>query len=189
VLRGWFIAAIAIGVGAIVIAAVAMRLSDNGSSDANPSTTDWASSVCSDLATWKSSVSSLADVQTLNAATLNQKIEDAQTATSTLVDQLEALGPPDLQSGDQLRQDLTTSTDQLRSTFDSMKETAQQATQGGSLSIPALAPLAPQFQQLLQEASTIVKTLENANVVSDAKSELQSAFSDAESCQQLRGNG
>jgi len=187
--RGWFIAAIAIGVAAIVIAAIAMRLTGDASPDAKPSATEWASSVCTDLATWKSSVSSLADVQTLNAATLNQKIDDAQTATSTLVDQLEALGPPDLESGDQLKQDLTTSLDQLQSTFDSMKETAQQATQGGSLSIAALAPLAPEFQQLLQEASTIVKTLQSANVVANAKSELQSAFDDAASCQQLRGNG
>jgi hypothetical protein len=187
--RGWFVAAIVIGVAAIVVAAIAMRLTDDASPNASPSASEWASSVCSDLATWKTSISSLADVQTLTAATLNQKIDDAQAATSTLVDQLKALGRPDLESGDQLQQDLATSVDELQSTFDSMKQTAQQATQGGTLSIQALAPLLPQFQKLLGEASTMVKTLQDANVAASSKSELQSAFAGAQSCQDLSKNG
>ena len=166
-----------------------MRLTDDASPDAKPSATEWASSVCTDLATWKTSISSLADVQTLTATTLNQKIDEAQTATATLVSELKALGTPNLESGDQLKQDLSTSTAELQSTFDSMKATAQQATQGGTLSVQALAPLVPQFQKLLGEARTIVETLQNANVATGAKSELQSAFAGAPSCQNLQKNG
>lgn len=191
--RNWFIAAIVIGVAAIVIAAIAMRLS-NDSGTSSPSAAEWAGSVCTDLVTWKTSISSLttgAGGGQLNADVIKQKIDTAQTATATLVSELKALGPPDLESGDQLKQDLATSADELQATFDSLKQGAEQATSAGSPSevIKGLAALGPQFQKLVNEASTTVKTLQNANVAAGAKSELQAAFADAPACQQLSGNG
>jgi len=185
--RNWFVAAIVIGVVAIVIAAIAMRLSDDSSS--NPSATEWANSVCASLATWKSSMQSLTDVQTLNADTLDQKIEDGQAATSTLVDELKALGRPDLESGAELQQELSNDVDQLQSSFDSMKETAQQITESGSFTLNDLAPLLPQFQALVADASKTVDALQNANVAESTKPELQAAFADAQSCQDLETNG
>ena len=47
--RNWFIAAIVIGVLAIVIAAVVMRLTED-----DPETTaEWADSVCTSLSDWR----------------------------------------------------------------------------------------------------------------------------------------
>lgn len=186
----WFIAAIVVGVAAIVIAAVAMRLSDNGSS--KPSAAEWASSVCTDLGTWKTSISSLASGgATLNPSTLKGKIDTAQTATSTLVSELKALGPPDVESGAELQQTLQSNADKLQASFDSLKTAAQQAVQAGSPKAvaQALVALGPQYQALLDDLSSTVNDLQNANVAASAKSELQAAFAGAQSCQDLQGNG
>jgi hypothetical protein len=190
--RNWFIAAIVIGIAAIAIAAVAMRLkADNTTS--KPTATEWAGSVCTSLATWKSSIASLASTSggTLNKDTLSQKIDDAQVATETLVSDLKALNPPDLASGDQLEQELSTDADKLQSSFDVLKQGALEATQAGSPAdfLKALAALGPQFQSLMDAVSTTLDDLQSANVAGSAKSELQAAFADAPSCQGLASNG
>ena len=122
--RNWFIAAIGIGIAAIVIAAVAMRLSDDGP----PTTEEWAGSVCTSLSDWRESIASLADAggEPLTADSLRDKLGDASDATSDLVTQLRDLGPPDLESSDELEQQLDASADELESSFDSVKDSAEE---------------------------------------------------------------
>jgi hypothetical protein len=190
--RRWLIAAILVGVAAIVIAAVAMRLSDDGSSS-QPSAAEWADSVCSSFATWKSSIESLTKVSggTLTVDTLNQKIADGQAATQTLVDDLRALGPPDLQSGDQAKQQLTTDLAQIQAEFDTLKQGAEEATSAGSPTafFQALGKLAPQLQTLLDSVSKTISDVQNADVAAQDKAELQAGFADAQSCQELQSSG
>jgi uncharacterized membrane-anchored protein YhcB (DUF1043 family) len=190
--RNWFIWAIVVAVVSIAVAALIMRLTADDESS-NPTTAAWADSVCTSLATWKSSITSLTDVSSgqLNADTLNQKIDEAQTATQTLVTELKDLGAPDLESGDALKQDLSSSADNLQSSFDSLKESANQASEASSPAefLKGLTALAPQFQQLLGDVSATIDDLQNADIAASAKSELQSAFADAQSCQDLKSNG
>ena len=125
--RNWFIAAIGIGIAAIVIAAVAMRLSDDGP----PTTEEWAGSVCTSLSDWQESITSLADAggEPLTADSLRDKLGDASDATSDLVTQLRDLGPPDLESGDELEQQLDASADELESSFESVKASAEEVAE------------------------------------------------------------
>ena len=189
--RSWFIWAIVIGVASIVLAAVIMRLTADD--DGSPSAEAWAGSVCTSLATWKSSIESLADVGsgTLNAETLQQKVDDAEAATSTLVTELADLGAPDLDTGDELQQQLSSSADEIQSSVDTLKQGAEQASEAGSPQefLSALADLAPQFQALLEQVSTTIGDLQDSSVAGDAQAELQSAFADASPCQQLQGDG
>jgi len=189
--RNWFVAAIVIGVASIAIAALLMRLTADDES--SPSASAWADSVCTSLGTWKSSIESLADVSTgtLNAETLAQKIDAAEEATATLVTELRDLGPPDLESGDTLEQELSAAADELQSSVGALKQGAEQASEAASpQEFPkALAALAPQFQALLDRASATVDDLQNADLAGSAKAELQAAFADAESCQALTANG
>ena len=184
--RNWFVAAIAIGVAAIVIAAIAMRLSDDG----GPETTqEWAEFVCSDLTDWKSSITALADTggEPLTADTLRDKLGDASDATSQLVSQLRDLGPPDLESGDQLEEQLDESTAELESSFDTLKESAEEAADAPTGEfLQQLAGLAPDFAALQTAISNTVTTLQDADVAEESKAELQQAFADAPSCQSLR---
>ncbi len=189
--RNWFVWAIVIGVASIALAALIMRLTADDES--SPTTTEWAGSVCASLATWKSSIESLADVSggSLDAETLQAKIDDAEAATQTLVTELKDLGPPDLGSGDELQEQLSSSADEIQADVDALKQSAEQASEAGSTQefLSELAALAPQFQELLEQASTAIADLQDANVAEDERAELQAAFADAESCQQLQGDG
>lgn len=190
--RNWFIWAIVVAVASIAIAALIMRLTADDESG-NPSTTAWADSVCTSLATWKSSIQSLADVSSgsLNAETLSGKIGDAEQATSTLVTELKDLGAPDLESGDALKQELSSSADEIQSDVDTLKQGAEKASQASSPVefLKALTTLAPQFQALLGDVSSTIESLQGTNVASDAQAELRQAFDDSESCQQLKADG
>ena len=186
--RNWFIAAIVIGIASIAVAALLMRLTADD--NAQPSASEWAASVCTDLATWRSSITSLADVGdgTLTPESLGDKLDDASSATQTLVSELNDLGAPDLESGDQLKEEIDSAANELESSFDTLKQGAEDAADASSPAdfLQALAALAPQFQALLDTISTTVDDLQNANVAEDAKAELEQAFADASSCQQLR---
>jgi len=189
--RNWFIAAIVIGIVSIVVAALVMRLTedDNG----QPSATAWADSVCTSFTTWRSSITAVSDVSgdTLTPESLQQSLADATTATETLVDDLQALGSPDLDSGDALKQQLDSAAAEIESSFGTLKQGAEDAADASSPSdfLQALAALAPQFQALLDTTQTTVEDLQSANVGADAKTELQQVFSNAASCQQLQAEG
>jgi len=176
---------VVIGIAAIVIAAIAMRLSDDG-----PQTTEeWAGEVCTSLSDWRDSITSLADVngEPLTADTLRDKLGEAEDATSDLVTQLRDLGPPDLEEGDELQQQLDESAEELESRFDDLKESAEAAADApASEFLQQLAGLASDFAALQTAISTTVSALENANVAEDSKAELQQAFAAAPSCQSLQ---
>ena len=183
--RTWFIAAIVIGVVAIVVAAIAMRLSDDG-----PQTTEeWAGEVCTSLSDWRDSITSLADVtgEPLTADTLRDKLGEAEDATADLVSQLRGLGPPDLEAGAELQQQLDDSADELESSFDALRDSAEAAADAPpSEFLQQLAGLASDFAALQTAISTTVTSLQNANVGEESKAELEQAFADAPSCQSLR---
>jgi hypothetical protein len=170
---------------AIVIAAIAMRLSDDGPKSAE----EWAGSVCTSLSDWRDSITSLADVggEPLTADSFREKLDDANAATSKLVSDLSDLGPPDLEAGDQVEEQLDQSTDQLQSSYDALKERAEEAADAPpSEFLQQLAGLASDFAALQTAIATMVSTLQNANVAEESKAELQQAFADAPSCQSLQ---
>jgi len=182
--RNWFIAAIGIGIAAIVIAAVAMRLSDDGP----PTTEEWADSVCTSLSDRRESIASLhAEGEPVTADSLRDKLGDASDATSDLVTQLRDLGPPDLESSEELEQQLDASVDELESSFDSVKDGAEEVADAPAGEfIQQLAALEPDFAALQTAISGTVTTLQNADVAESSKAELQQAFADAPSCESLR---
>ena len=160
--RNWFIAAIGIGIAAIVIAAVAMRLSDDGP----PTTEEWADSVCTSLSDWRESIAALhAEGEPLTADSLRDKLGDASDATSDLVTQLRDLGPPDLESSEELEQQLDASVDELESSFDSVKDGAEEVADAPAGEfLQQLAALEPDFAALQTAISGTVTTLQNADV-------------------------
>ena len=189
--RNWFIAAIVIGIVSIVVAALVMRLTEDDSGQ--PSATAWADSVCTSFTTWRSSITAISDAggDSLTPESLQQSLADATSATATLVDDLRALGPPDLDSGDDLKQQLDSAAGEIESSFGTLKQGAEDAADAKSPAEfrEALAALAPQFQALLDTTKTTVEDLQSANVGEGAKTELQQAFSNAASCQQLQAEG
>ena len=185
--RNWLIAAIVIGIVSIVIAAVAMRLSD----DAPPTTEEWAGEVCTSLSDWRDSLAALADVggEPLTADTLRERLGEAEDATSELIASLRALGAPDLTSGDDLEAELDAATGQLESGFYALQESAERAADAPAGDfVGAVADLAADAAALQALLGQTVTTLQDADVVDESKAELQAAFADAPSCQSLRAD-
>ena len=183
--RNWFIAAIVIGVFAVVVAAVAMRLSD----DSQPTTEQWANSICTSLGDWRESINSLADVggQQLTPDLLRDKLGEADDATTQLAQELRDAGTPNTEAGDQLRDQLDSSTEKLESSFDDLKQSAEEAADAPAGEfLQKLAALASSFAALRSEIAQTVTTIENADVGEQAKAELQQAFADAPACQSLQ---
>ena len=102
-----------LGIASIAVAALVMRLTADDNEQ--PSPTAWADSVCASLSTWRSSITAISDVsgQTLTSESLQQSLGEATTATETLVTDLRQLGPPDLDAGDDLKQQLDSAASEL----------------------------------------------------------------------------
>lgn len=188
--RSWFIAAIVLGVVAIAVAALVMRLTedDNG----QPSAATWADSVCTSLSTWRSSITALADVsgETLTPESLREKLDDAESATAQLVSELKGLGPPDLEVGGELKQKLNGVADGFEGNFNSLKVQAEAALEADSPTefIQALALIAPDYELTLNQIEVNIARLVGSDVPEDTKAELEAAFSGATSCQQLEAD-
>jgi hypothetical protein len=184
--RNWFVAAVVLGIVAIVIAAVAMRLSE----DEPPTTAEWADSVCTSLSDWRGSISALADVgdEPLTADTLRDRLDEAESATSTLVTELRDLGPPDLEAGEDVEQALDDSVAGLEESYDDVQSAAEEATEAENQTefVGALAQLGDDFAALFAQVGDIVATLQSASLFGDASAELEQAFADSDSCQSLQ---
>ena len=183
--RNWLYAAIVIGLVAIVVAAIAMRVSDD-----DPQTTEeWAGEVCTSLSDWRESITSLADVsgEPLTADSLRDRLDEAGSATTDLVTSLRELGPPDLESGDELEQELDDLTADLEAAFDELEESAEAAADApADQFLGNLEALASAFAALQSQIGQAATTLQNADVAEESKAELQQAFADAPSCQSLQ---
>jgi hypothetical protein len=187
--RNWYIAAIVVGIAAIAIAALAMRLT----ADDEPTTTEWAGSVCSSLTDWRESIVALTDVSGgLSREALEGKFDDAQAATDELVSELRDLERPSLDAGDEVEAELDATVESLRTDYESLRSDAAEALESADSAtglVQALAGLVPRFQELLASARDAVDELRSADLPADARSELEQAFADAEPCQELRGTG
>jgi hypothetical protein len=148
--------------------------------------------VCTELATWRSSITSLADVGggTLTPEALGDKLDEAETATQALVTELKDIGPPDLNGGDELKQNLNAVADGLKGNFDALKVQAEAALEADSPAefIQALALVAPDYELLLSQIEVNIARLVGSDVPEDAEAELEAAFVGAASCQQLQAN-
>lgn len=183
----WVVAAIVVASAAIAIAALVVRLA----ADDESSPTAWADSVCTSLSTWRASIVALTDVSGgLDKATLEEKLDQAGAATSQLVSELRALGPPDLEEGDRLKQRLDAAVENIETQVETLRADAEKALAEATTAtdlFQSLATLAPQFQALLTSVTGTIDALRNADVAADARAELQQAFADADSCRELRG--
>lgn len=187
--RKWLVVGlVAAAAIAVVVAVVVIKESDNGSNSLT--TTQWADQVCTSLDDWRTSIISLATVSSggLTRDALREKLTDAQVATEQLIDDLRDIGPPETEAGTQLRNELQQQGDQLEQSYENLKAGAQGALNADSPTafLQGLAKLAPDFQNLLNEISKTINTLESSNVAGASADEVKQGFQDAEACQKLR---
>jgi archaellum component FlaC len=145
------------------------------------STDEWANSFCSALTTWKNDLAEaaepLTDLSSLSEESLQQAADDAKKATETLSDSLNALGRPDISSGEQIRssvQDLATDVENGANEI----ETAVEGVASVADIPSAFDTITTTVTDMGTEVDSAVQTLEDV----DAGGELKTAFADADSC-------
>ena len=103
---------------------------------------------------------------------LREKLGEAEDATTQLTDELRAAGRPDTDAGDQLRDQLDSSTAELESSFDTLKESAQEVADAPAGEfLQKSAGLASDFAALQATISQTVTTIENTDVGEEARAE------------------
>jgi len=189
--RNWLIAAVVAGVLVIAGAVVAARLADDDFTSVD--TTEWAGAVCTSLSEWQASLAGIAagGDGAPSVDSLEEALDEARSATDELVQDLRRLGPPDLESGDDVEAALDDAVDGLRDDYDELDSAARDALDAGSPAetLQQLAALAPRAQALVEQARDVVASLQSASLFGDASAELEQAFASAGSCQQLRSAG
>jgi chorismate synthase len=151
---------------------------------------EWAGSVCSDVADWKSQVQKASDdvssqLQSPQAGTLaaiDADVRSAVNATEQLGTNLKATNPPDTDAGKQAKQEVDDLSTQLDATVTKSKQTVDNVPQGAGLTetVKALAPLASSLSSLAVAASSTL------SAVKSTASEIKDGFEDADSCKQFQ---
>lgn len=171
--------------GVALLAAGCGSSSDSSSGDTSP-TTEWADSLCTAVNTWKASITSIVDPiknGDISKDSLTTAVDDARGATDALISDLEGLGKPDTEAGqeakdsvDKLSTDLQSEVATIESELDSVSGIA-----GYIAAAPAIATA---LGNMGTDITSTVTTLQGL----DAKGKLQSAFADASNCADLTGS-
>ena len=155
-----------------------------GGDDGPPSAAEWADDLCSALGDWRSSITAAAESVTTEPSreALDAAVDDVEGATQQLVDDVDALETPELESGQQAEESVDELSDSLNAEVEKVKETAENATLGTMRE--TVSAISASFSAMSQQISDAFTELEGL----DPGGELRTAFEQAESCSELQTN-
>lgn len=142
----------------------------------------WADDLCGAVTTWKTELSTatsqLADRSNLTVDGAKAALSSMSSSTESFVDQLQDLGPPGTEAGEQAQQSLTTLTDTLdqqqktiASTLDGVSNPRQLAA-----ALPAISVSLTTMGTALSSTASVLTSLNGAD-------ELHQAFQASSQCQ------
>ena len=132
-----------------------------GSSSDKKANEAYADNVCTAIGTWQQQIKDIATDFSggISKASLQKKLDQAQSATNTLVKDAKAVPPPDTDEGqaakqqiDQLSSDVKSTVNSAQSALDQMQDDASVATLTA-----AVALLAPQVQSLATKPAIVAR--------------------------------
>lgn len=169
--------------------ALALAVSGCGGDDteADP-VVAWADSFCSAVADWRSTMEDLRNEFTgdpgsfANEDALRDAAETASSATDELVADIRELGAPDTPSGEEVRSSLESLADSLETQKTSVEQAVDDIS--GIADIPAaLTAVGSALTRMANSFQEAIDAVENA----DVQGELESAFRQADACDELTG--
>lgn len=171
-----------------VVAALALLAAGcGGKSNSKPETaSDWATSFCSSVTTWKDSLTSaVAPLKNGNITkdSIDTAFNDFKSATNTFTDDLKNLGKPPTQAGDQAKQDI----DQLKSQIDDGVNSIKSSVNGASGVSGILSAVSSVTATLASMRTDVTTTYHNLQQI-DTNGELTSAFANSQSCKTLKNS-
>ena len=169
----------------VVVALLAAFLASGcgGGKDEN-SATAWADDVCSAITTWKDSITSTADTLkggNLSEDSLRSAADDVESATSDFVDDVRGLGKPDTDAGEQAKESLDHLADEADQNLSAIKSAVDDAS-GVSGAVAAVTAISAALSTMGSQLSSTFNELEQL----DAGGELETAFKEADSCNELQ---
>ena len=173
-------------IGLLAVSCAAGCGGDDGGSGGS-STTEWADGVCSAITTWSESITSTADSLregNLTADELTNAVDDFESATSDFVDDLTGLEAPDTESGEQAKESLDELSANVEQNASTMKSAVDDASSASEV-LEAISTVSATLSTMGQQLSATFTELEQL----DAGGELERAFRDADSCDELESGG
>jgi hypothetical protein len=153
---------------------------------------EWAGSVCTDVANWRSQVkTATSNISTALQApgsgtrsTISTEVQSLVTATRQLGTDLSGHKPPNTEEGKRAKQQIESLATQLQSSAAKAKHTIESVPQGASASqaLRALSSLSTDLRLLAQQVSSTLSSIEASS------SKLQEGFDKADSCKQFRSS-
>ncbi len=172
----------------LVVALLAVLASGCGGDDAGGnSATEWADDVCSAITSWSESITSTASTLSdgnLGEGALEDAVDDLESATSEFIDDVRGLGTPDTEAGEQARGTLDQLADEVDESLSAMREAVDDAS-GLSGVVEAVTAVSAAISSLGAQLTSAFAELEQL----DAGGELEAAFEEADSCQELASGG
>jgi hypothetical protein len=177
---------------ALLVLAAAFVAGTGCGGDDEPPAEAWANDVCTSISDWRTTIEGIVgDVQSqITSGNAGAAIKDAVAsgvdATTQLKDELQAIGAPETEAGEEAKQALDDFADDAAQTAEDVQAQAQKLPDSGSVSelLSQLTPLAASLESLAQEGQAKLNDLEQL----DPSGEIQDGVENAESCQSLMGN-
>ena len=177
-----------------LLAAAALGVAGCGGSDDNggngnttssdqTSTEEWAGGVCSAITTWQDSTTSVTtslQESGITADSVESSADDVKSATQTLIDDLQGLGTPDTDSGQEAKDDLDALSTELQNGVDEIESDVSDVS-GLSDVANAISSVTSTLATMATQVSTTFSDLQSL----DAEGELSDAFQQASSCDSL----
>lgn len=160
------------------VASVVTLTSCGGENDA--ASVEWANDVCSAVITWREAVAASPEA-VRSTGSVETGVAQVEDATDELTAELRSLGAPETEAGDAARDVLAALGAQIRADVEAV-ERAVAGAEGTAGARDAAITIAAALQALRGQVSTTVEELRDL----DAQGELDDAFDDAESCDELR---
>jgi hypothetical protein len=154
-----------------------------GGDDGSSASENYANDVCSNLSTWvtdiQGTVQNLTDQGlSISRDDIQQAYDDAKESTDTMVNDLEQLGPPETEEGNQAKSELDDLATERRQQLDVIEQAINSG--GGVASIAATVTTA--VSTAANAVNSTYQSLQNLN----PPGELRDAFENSDDCNSLQ---
>jgi hypothetical protein len=176
----------AIAAAASLLCALTLSACGGDNEDKTVSPGEWATTFCTDVDQWKSSLATVrasfgGNLTPENAQDAADQVGDA---TETLVGDLQDLGKPDIEAGQQARDDVDKLSDELQKGSDEVQRAADAVSSASDVP-QAAATIAAAAREASTEVASTLASLEQI----EPQGELASALKQSPACKDLKATG
>lgn len=158
---------------------------DGNGADETLSTTEWANGLCGSITAWTESLQSAAEPLTggsISKEALQSAADDVESSTKAFTDDLNDLGKPDTESGQEAKDLLDGLDEELDDDLQEIQTAVDDASPTDILS--TVSTVSEALGSMAQQVSSTFEELDQL----DASNELEQAFEEADSCDEIRSS-